>query len=379
VKIAMIGQKGIPATFGGIEYHVDMLSRELAALGHEVTVYARRWYSPPESPAPAGVRRILVPTLRTKHLDAAVHSFLCAMRASIGDADIIHFHAIGPNLFSPLPRLFGKRIITTIHRLDWAAEKWKSPAKLALKAGEYISTVAPHGRIVVSRDIQNYLASKYHARSIYIPQGTIVPDLHPPGIIAEKYGLSGGDYILFLGRLSPEKRVDWIIRAYLAVAAAGDAMRGVRLVVAGGTNATDKYVAELTKAAGISRDIVFTGYVTGAEKDELLTNALLFVLPSTVEGYPIALLEARNHGLGCLVSDIAPHRELIRDGLDGLLFRTGDFSDFAAKLQDLIADRRRIARFGEWAKARMAGNASWNDVARQTADVYRWVASSGRL
>jgi glycosyltransferase involved in cell wall biosynthesis len=379
VKIAMIGQKGIPATFGGIEFHVDMLSRELAALGHEVTVFARRWYSPQEIPNPSGIRRVFVPTIRTKHLDATVHSFLCAMRAAGGAADIVHFHAIGPSLFSPIPRLFGKKIVTTIHRLDWAAEKWKSPAKRVLKAGEYVSTVAPHARIVVSRDLQDYLTSKYGVRSVLIPQGTIVPNLRPPRIITEKYGLSGGDYILFLGRLSPEKRVDWIIRAYLAVVAAGEAMKGVRLVVAGGTNATDKYVAELRKAAGSSKDIVFTGYVAGAEKDELLTNALLFVLPSTIEGYPIALLEARNHGLGCLVSDIPPHREVIHDGLDGLLFRTGDFSDFAAKLQDLIADKPRIARFGEWAKTRMSGNASWQDVARQTAEVYRNVCSpSGR-
>jgi len=118
MKIAMIGQKGIPATFGGIEYHVEMLSRELTALGHEVTVYARRWYSPLGSAVPPGIRRLIAPTIRTKHLDASVHSFLCAAHAGAGGADIVHFHAIGPGLFSPLPKLFGKKIVTTIHRLD---------------------------------------------------------------------------------------------------------------------------------------------------------------------------------------------------------------------------------------------------------------------
>jgi glycosyltransferase involved in cell wall biosynthesis len=373
VKIAMIGQKGIPATFGGIEYHVDMLSRELAALGHEVTVYARRWYSPPATAAPAGVRRIYVPTIRTKHLDATVHSFLCSIRAAGGGADIVHFHAIGPGFFSPIPRLFGKRIVTTIHRLDWAAEKWKGPAKRALKAGERLSAVVPHARIVVSQDLQNYLRDAYGAASVLIPQGMIVPVLRPPRLIRDKYGLAGGDYILFMGRLSPEKRVDGLIRAFQAIVAGGKAGRGVKLVVAGGTSATDRYVAELMKRAAGTSDIIFTGYVAGEEKDELLTNALLFVLPSSVEGRPIALLEARNHGLGCLASDIPPHREVIREGEDGQLFRSGDFDDLAAKLAGLIADRPRIARFGERARVRMSGNASWGEVARRTAEVYAGV------
>ncbi len=371
MKIAMIGQKGIPATFGGIEHHVEMLSRELAGLGHEVTVFARRWYSPPRSAAPDGVRRVYVPTIRTKHLDAAVHSFLCALRTAAGRTDIVHFHAIGPGLFSPIPRLFGKKVVTTIHRLDWAAEKWKTPAKRILKAGEWISTVAPHARIVVSRDLQDYLAARHGARSVHIPQGTMIPSPLPPRLIREKLGLAGGDYVLFMGRLSPEKRVEWLIRAFRSFAAGSEAAKGVRLVIAGGASATDRYAAGLHREAGGSKDIIFTGNVTGEMKDELLTNALLFVLPSSVEGLPIVLMETRNYGLACLASDIPPHREIIRDGDDGILFRADAFEDLTARLSALMADRPRLARIGAQARKRMEGHASWRDVAERTLEVYR--------
>ena len=179
MKIAMIGQKGIPATFGGIEYHVEELSRALAALGHDVRVYTRSWYSPPGSPAPPGVRTVRVPTIHTKHLDAAVHSALSAAHAAVGDADILHFHALGPNLFAPIPRIMGKKIVTTVHRLDWAAEKWGEAARQVLKMGERVATVVPHAGIVVSKDLQAYFARKYRKPMAFIPQGAIAARFRP--------------------------------------------------------------------------------------------------------------------------------------------------------------------------------------------------------
>jgi len=375
----MIGQKGIPATFGGIEYHVQELSRALTALGHDVRVYTRSWYSPPGSVGPPGVRTIRVPTIHTKHLDAAVHSALCAAHAAVGDADVLHFHALGPNLFAPIPRILGKKIVTTIHRLDWAAEKWGGPARQVLKVGEILSARIPHAGIVVSKDLRDFFFRKYGRMMTFIPQGAFIPVLRPAKLIREKYGLCGKDYILFMGRLSPEKRVDWILRAMNSLRAREGGLKGVRLVIAGGTSATDSYVDGLKRIAASHPDIVFTGNVMGAEKEELLTNALLFVLPSSLEGLPIVLMEARNYGLGCLASDIPPHREVIRNEEDGLLFRAESFPDLAEKLAGLLQDRPRIEQLGSRASKRMLENPSWRDVAARTVEIYRGVFRAGRL
>ena len=150
MRIAHIGQKGIPVTFGGIEYHVDRLSRRQAQRGHDVCVYVRSWYTPRSLKSCGGVRPTHVPTIRTKHLDAAVHTFLCTLHCLFRKTEIIHYHAIGPSFFSFLPRMFGRRIVTTVHRLDWAAEKWGAVSRSLLKVAERLALAAACRPIAVS-------------------------------------------------------------------------------------------------------------------------------------------------------------------------------------------------------------------------------------
>ncbi|OGD27398.1 MAG: hypothetical protein A2Y56_03410, partial [Candidatus Aminicenantes bacterium RBG_13_63_10] len=343
MKIAFIGQKGIPAVFGGVELHVDELSRGLARAGEEPVVYVRSWYTPRCLKAHEGVRLVHAPTIRTKHLDAAVHSFLATCHCLFTDADIIHYHGIGPAAFSPIARLVGRRVVVTVHRLDWAADKWSPPARAMLKLAERTATLAAHRLIAVSVDVAGYLRRCYGASAAVIPNAVPPARIRPLSGMGRRFGLETKKYVLFLGRLVPEKRPDWLIRAFLE----HSARRGdLKLVLAGGSSGTEGYVRKLKDMAGNDPRVVFTGNVVSRDKEEVFSNALLFVLPSRLEGHPIALLEARGYGLGCLASDIDPHREIVRDGLDGVLFRADDYLDFTAKLEALLSEPRRIREVG---------------------------------
>lgn len=371
MRVVFIGQKGIPARFGGVEAHVDALARRLAVRGVDVGVYVRSWYTPKAVRTAGKARLIHVPTIHQKHLDASLHGFLCALHASAGGADLVHFHGIGPSAFAFVPRLFGKKVVATIHRLDWQTEKWGPAARAMLRLGEWITVRASHRTIVVSRDLQAYIRKTYGRVPIHIPNGFEPPEPAPARLITEKYGLEKNAYVLFLGRLAPEKRVEWLIRAFAAGGLGTPAGGPLRLVIAGGSSATDAYVERLRHEAAGRRDILFTGYVWGAEKEELIANTRLLVLPSSLEGHPVVLLEARSRGVCCLASDIPPHREAIRDGRDGLLFAAGDYEDLRAKLQGALADPGRLDRIGRAARDELRSRPDWDAVADRTLADYR--------
>jgi len=373
MRIVFIGQKGIPATFGGIEYHVEELSRGLAARGHEVRVYVRSWYTDRRKKFADGVRLIHLPTIRSKHLDASVHSLLGSLHSLFSGADIVHYHAIGPAFFSWIPRLFGKKVVCTVHRKDWQAEKWKPAARAFLRLSERASILFPHRTIVVSRTLQDYFREKYGKDTVHIPHGGFKIAPREASLIKTKYGLRGEDYILFLGRLVPEKRVDLLIRAYRELKRTSPKIQGIRLIIAGGSSASDSYVASLKKLSAKEPGIHFVGFVSGVEKEELLTNALVFVLPSSLEGFPIALLEAKSSGLFCLVSDISPHREAVREGREGLYFRAGDFSDLARKLLSAVEDRDRLSLMKRKARDESRKPVLWAEACALTERVYQEV------
>jgi glycosyltransferase involved in cell wall biosynthesis len=370
MKIAFIGQKGIPFTFGGIECHVDQLSRGLVRRSHESAVYVRNWYTDKKLKNYEGVSLIHIPTLKTKHLDASVHSLLSSLHAVIAGFDIIHYHGIGPSFFSFIPRLFGKKIVATVHRLDWATEKWGKFAKALLKTGEYVSVKIPHQTIVVSKDLKRYFKDKYNQEVIYIPNGVELPVQLAGKLIKERYNLEGRDYILFMGRLVPEKRVDWLVESFLSLAMSSPELKDVKLVIAGESSGTDKYVRRLKELGRRSEKIIFCGYTEGREKAEFFSNALLLVLPSYLEGFPIVVLEAKSYGVCVLASNISPHRELIENDVDGVLFETDNFSDLTAKIQNLLHDPQKIVAIGKKAQESMKKNMSWNEVVRKSLDVY---------
>ncbi len=366
MRIAYIGLKGLPATHSGIETHVHEVGRRLVGRGHEVTAYVRPQYTPRHVTDDDGIQLVHLPTIRTKHLDATVHSFLAALHATRMKYDIVHFHTIGPGCFALLSRMFRTQVVTTIHRFDYLSGKWGWFARTCLRIAEQINLRVPHRAIVVAPFLQAHYQARGH-RVEYIPNGVPLP---PSGIGAmriRELGLEPGQYVLFLGRLVPEKRPDWAIRAFQEIRDGA-----MRLVIAGGSSATDRYVRHLKALAQPAADrILFTGAVHGPLKEELLTNARAFVLPSALEGLPITLLEAMSHERPCLISDIPPHRDIIQEGVTGFMHRTDDFDHFRETLEGLLSgSAKQLSEVGAAARRVVASSFDWDRVVDQVETLY---------
>jgi len=368
MHVAMIGLKGLPGTFGGVERHVEELGAALVARGHEVTAYVRRHYTP-EAIDVRGIQTLLRPTIHTKHLDATIHTILSALHAGKQDYDLVHFHAIGPASFAWLTRMRGMPVIATIHSLDYLRDKWGAFAKWYLRRAERRTLKYADRVICVSESI-----ARRHVNEatpvVHIPNGVAIPTIRPPHLIAEQWGLRGGDYVLYAGRLSPEKGVHHLVRAYHRVVSKR------KLIIAGGTSHTDDYVRMLQRDADART--LFVGYQEGEALAELFSNAAAFVLPSDHEGMPVALLEAWSYGLPCLVSNIEACCEIAdKEGEFCIFFNQGDSDHLAVKLERLLADPRAIA-MGETARRHVINNYGWEKIARQVERQYHLVLEGRR-
>jgi glycosyltransferase involved in cell wall biosynthesis len=376
-SIAFIGQRGVPATIGGIEHHVEEIGARLADRGHDVTVYTRANYTADRISEHRGMRVRYIPTAPTKHLEALVHSGLStgvAMLPGARRADILHYHAIGPSVFTPLPRALTRRgVVLTVHGLDYDRDKWGLGARTALRGAGWISAHVPHATITVSKNLADFYLERYGRIAHYIPNGVAAPVRRAPQLITERFGLQGGDYALFLGRLVPEKAPDLLVRAFRNVDTSA------RLVIAGGSSFTDKYVHELEVLAARDPRVLLVGSVQGELLQELYTNAALFVLPSRLEGLALTLLEAGSYRLPLVASDIPPNREVIgADSPGGRMFASGDERGLTAALTatvgDLQAARADADRLGD----RIVREYDWDAATEATEDVYVQVLARRR-
>ena len=371
MRIAMIGQRGIPATFGGVEHHVEELGARLAGRGHRVTVYSRANYASERRTSYRGMRPRSLPTVSSKHLDAIVHSTLSTVDAMLAGADIVHYHAVGPGLPAVLPRYLSRaKVVLTVHGLDAERAKWSRSAQLVLRTAQWMSARVPDATIVVSRDLEDHYRRQYDRSTSYIPNGVADPIHRPPAEIRRRFGLRGGDYILFVGRLVPEKAPDLLLRAFSAIE--GD----TKLVLAGGSSFTDDFVRGLRSRAASDPRVILPGYVYGDLLEELYSNAAVFVLPSLLEGLPLTLLEAASFGIPVVVSDIPPHVQIVgSDGPGRRLVGAGDEGGLARTLADALrardAERAGADAFGREVLAAYR----WDEVADATEEVYRSLVS----
>ncbi|MFO7652463.1 MAG: glycosyltransferase family 4 protein [Candidatus Krumholzibacteriia bacterium] len=372
VRVAMIGQKGYPPVHGGIERHVAELARRLPGHGVELLLYSRPHYSSLRGPTDVpGVSVRRMPSVPTKNLDAATHSLLCTADVLPRRIDLVHYHALGPSLLSGLPRaLARKRTLVTVHGLDWQRAKWGRSARALLRLGEWASASLPDATVVVSRDLQEHYRRRHGRETIYIPNGISPPTPQPPRLILER-GLDG-PYILFVGRLVPEKGCHLLLEAFASLPE--DLRQNHRLVIAGDAGFTGGYAAQLRQSA--PGGVEFLGFVHGRILEELYTSAAVLVLPSTLEGLAITLLEGMSYERCCLVSDIAPNREA--GGAWVSTFRSGDAADLGRKLAALLRDPQERRRLGEGARRRVEANYSWDRVAADTAALYRTVLAGRR-
>jgi len=363
----MIGQRGIPATFGGIEHHVEELGSRLAAKGHDVVVYSRTNYVENRPPRVRGMRPRYLPTVGSKHLDAIVHSTLSTLDAVIRGADIVHYHAVGPGIPAVIPRYLSRsKVVLTVHGLDAERAKWGGAARRVLNTATWLSARVPDETIVVSRDLERHYRERYDRRTNYIPNGVAQPIARSPDEIDRRFGLRGDDYILFVGRLVPEKAPDLLLRAFR------DIPTDRRLVLAGGSSFTDDYVRSLEGLAASDPRVLMVGYVYGRVLEELYTNASAFVLPSSLEGLPLTLLEAASYGVPLVVSDIHPNLEIVGgDGPGRRRFRRGGEQALRTALIEVLSDIPAERGGASQLREHVLAEFSWAGAADSTEWIYR--------
>lgn len=341
MRIAMIGQRGLPATFGGIERHVEELGARLVDRGHEVVVYTRARYTEGQELAEyRGMRLVQLPTVNRRGAEAFVHSGLAAA-ATVGRRfDVVHFHALGPGLFTPVVRQFSRAgIAQTIHGLDDERAKWNGAVQRALRLGGELSARVPDEVIVVSRDLERHYRERHGRATAFIPNGVPEPRTTSPALLRDRFGLRDRGYLLFVGRLVPEKDPELLIRAFRRVAT------DLRLVIVGDSANTDEYTAGLRRLGAEDDRVDFVGYQYGESLAALLGHAALFVQPSLLEGLPITLLEAAAYCRPVVASDIPPHVEVIGESGPGrLLFEHGSEDSLVAALERALADPEAGAR-----------------------------------
>ncbi len=364
----MIGQKGIPTRFGGIERHVEELSRRLGQMGHEVTVYTRAWYALPRRRFSKGVRTVAAPTFKTKHLDAIVHTLTSTVHALWSGADVIHYHGVGPSLLSWIPRVFSPktRVVATFHCIDRKHQKWNFIARLMLGLGEWAACAFPHETITVSKTLEAYCRDRYNREVKYVPNGIANPVRAGSGTLA-KFGLRRGNYLIMVSRLVRHKGAHYLVSAFQNLEKKR-LTRGLKLAIVGDSAFTDDYVAELKELAAGSENIVFTGYLQGRELQQVFTNAYAVVHPSESEGLPIAVLDAMSYGKAVLASDIPEIMEVTRE--HGINFKNKSVPDLTRKLRHLIAHPELAAAKGAAARAFVLENYHWDDVSKAVDQVY---------
>lgn len=370
MKIAMIGHKRIPSREGGIEVVVEELSTRMIKLGHNVTVYNRKGKNVQDKNASdenqklkeyKGVKIVTIPTINKKGIDAFLYSLFASIKVLFGKYDIVHYHAEGSCAMLWLPHLFHKKIIVTIHGLDWSRSKWGGFATKYIKHGEKCAVKYADKIIVLSKGVQDYFKEKYNRETIFIPNGVEESKIKEPKIIKEKYNLEKDNYILFLARIVPEKGLDDLIDAYNKI------KTDKKLVIAGGASHTNDYLRHIEQKVKKNKNIIMTGFVQGDELEELFSNTFLYCLPSHIEGMPISLLEAMSYGRNVLVSDIEENTQVI--GKYGTSFKKGNIDDLAKKLQDSLNEKNR--KNSEDIENYILKKYNWNVIINKTIDIYK--------
>ena len=376
MRIAVIGSKGLPPHQGGIEHHCAEVYSRLAKKGHLVDLFGRSSYtglSWRDRFAYQGIRVMSMPGSGLRGVDALTSSAMSAALSSLLVYDVVHFHALGPSLWTWLPRLAGSaKVVVTCHGLDWQRSKWGKRSSYLIHLGEKAAVRFADHITVVSDDLQEYFDTVYDQRTTYIGNAPAnYSDCDDTFSYGKSLGLNPQKYILFLGRLVPEKCPDLLIQAFNAAQ-----MNDWKLVLAGGISDTSKFAKSLVHLAKNNPNILFPGELHGAKLSEIVRNAGLFTLPSNLEGQPLALLEAMREGIPIVASDIPVHQKILGSGDRGLLFSVNDLTSCATQLQWATENNLAMLDKAKLAQQYVNTNHNWDQVANDYLRVYEGLQES---
>lgn len=366
----MIGQKGMPAIYGGVEQHVHELSTRLVKVGHDVTVYSRPWYAKHNENFIEGVRIQALPSIRTKHLDTITHVLLSSLHALKERYDIIHYHGVGPALLSWIPRIFSPKstVIASFHSIDRYHQKWGAFARFWLRLGERAACFFAHKTITVSRSLQQYCLNEFNKQTAYIPNAVSEETQKLDPSLVNAFGLESKNYIVMISRLVPHKRAHLLIQAFndLKREKIDDSenvnyklkIKNLKLAIVGGSVYTDDYIRSLHRLAADRNDIVFTDFQSGETLQALYQHACVLVHPSVNEGLPITVMQSMASKTPVLLSNIPEHIELIQD------------SDCVFRGNDVDALKESLSRFFSLSEGELHKTVEKNLHTIQTA--YSW-------
>ncbi len=372
MKIAFIGQKGIPSHSGGVEKHVEQIAVRMAKEGHQVTAYVRSNYTKSDRKVFKGVELVHVPCIHTKHLEALSYSSMATLHAIFfRNYDIIHYHSIGPSILSLLPRILkpSAKVIATFHSRDYFHQKWNAFARTCLHIAEYFTCAIPEKTIVISETLQKYAEERYGKKFTFIPNGAEVR-YEADTTLLHEWGLKPERYILSVSRLVRHKGVHYLIKAFRELEEKSKLPNNMKLVIVGAPANTEDYL-EYLKAMSIGSDnIVFVGEQSGRKLEALFSHAALFIQPSEDEGLSLALLEAMAYGVLPIVSNIPANMEAIQ-GDTGVWFENKSVEGLREQIA-FYANRLDEAKaLGAKAKERAQQEYSWDGIARRTLDAYQ--------
>lgn len=373
MKIAMIGQKQVPSREGGVEVAVEALSVRMASLGHDVTVYNRGMKTGCAAVQKTahgtyqykGIHIRVVPVIQRRGISAFTGSLFATLHALFCHYDCIHYHAEGPAAMAFLPHLFGIRTVVTIHGLDWQRSKWGRFASWYLRMGEKIAAAHADELIVLSHAAQEYFLDTYHRKTVYLPNGVEDAQLRAPDLIFSQWKLQKDSYLLYLGRIVPEKGLSVLLEAFRGV------KTDKRLIIAGEASDTEDYARRMREMAAEDDRVQFVGFVKDAVLQELYTNCYLYCMPSEIEGMSLSLLDAMRYGCSCVCSDIPECTEVISDC--GYTFPRGDSAALRRCLQSLCDVPEKVAESRERTQAHSFGRHNWDTVAEKTLELYRGI------
>lgn len=371
MRIIMLGQKHIPSREGGVEIVVEELSVRMVKKGNNVVCLNRsskhvmdKNHTIKGIKEYKGVKLKKVFTIDKKGLAAFTSSFFATIKALFSKANVVHYHAEGPCIWMWIIKCFSrKKVVATIHGLDWKRAKWGGLATKIIKKGEINATKYADEIIVLSENVKKYFKDTYNRETTLIPNGIVKPNILKPNIIKKKYGLNKDEYILFLGRIVPEKGIHYLVEAY------NNLKTAKKLVIAGGSSDTDTYYKELKETAKNNENIIFTGFVQGKELDELYSNAYIYCLPSDLEGMPLSLLEAMSYGNCCVTSDIDECASVLED--KGVVFKKSNVQELTKVLQDLCDNRSKVNKYKSESQQFILNKYNWDDIVDKTLELYK--------
>jgi glycosyltransferase involved in cell wall biosynthesis len=363
MRIAILGTRGIPASYGGFETFAEHLSTRLVARGHEVTVYCRAHYVSPRQLEYHGVRLKVLPTIRHKYFDTVVHGFISSIHAVPGRFDVALICNAANAPFAPILRFTGTPVAINVDGLEHKRKKWGLLGRSYYKLAEYLSTLLPNVMVTDAQVIQDYYLAQHNSPSTMIAYGSEV-ERRPDRATVRKWRVEPNRYVLYVSRLEPENNAHLVIEAFKRVRTA------YRLLVVGDAPYAEDYISDLKSRARGDKRIIFTGFVFGQDYRALQQNAYCYVHATEVGGTHPALLEAMGYG-NCVLT-LATPENIEAVGEAGIPY--ADEFDLVEKLQRVLRDGSLVQAYRNRAQLRVQKYYDWERVVDQYEQLFARMA-----